>query len=294
MRLVLHIGAHGTDDGRIAGWIARNRGALEAAGIAAPPPRQFLARISEALDRERDADPLAREEALMRGLGASGQRLRMVVSAPGLLGPASDVIASEGFYVRDVARRLYGMGTLFPRTRLTILLAVRQASGVVPSILPDEPGAADALLPLVADETLPWSRLAATIRHQLPRASVIVWRHEDLARVWPGVLGEVVGPAAALPPAGLMDFAAEGLNAEARLRMSRYLAGAGKAPQSAGQLRQTAEVFARRYGVSVPHDPAGALPGWVRVRLSQLDAGYATEWGDLASLDGVRVLMPPP
>lgn len=290
MRLVLHIGAHGTDEGRIADWIARNRGGLEAEGIAAPPPRQFLARISEALDAGRDADPLAREEALLRGLGASGQRLRMVVSAPGLLGPASDVLVPEGFYARDVARRLYGLGTLFPRTRLTVLLAVRTASGLIPAILPDEPGAAEALLPLVPDETLPWSRLVRAIRQHLPRAALVVWRHEDLARVWPAVLGEIVGPAA-LPPAGLLDFAAAELNAEARLRMTRYLAEADAAPASAGQLRQVAEVFARRYGRAVPRDAAAALPGWVRHRLAELDAGYVTEWGDIAGIEGLRALM---
>ena len=286
------MGAHGTDGGRIAAWIARNRGVLEAEGIAAPPPRLLLARVSEVLDDKRDADPLEREEALLRGLGASGQRLRMVVSAPGLLGAASDVLAREGFYARDVARRLYGLGTLFPRTRLTVLLSVRRASGMLPAILPDEPGAAELLLPMVGDETLPWSRLAGAIRRHLPRATLVVWRHEDLARVWPGVLAEIVGPKAALPPAGLLDFATEELNAEARLRMNRYLTEAGAAPASAGQLRLMAEAFGRRYGTAVPKDPAASQPGWVRNRLAKLDAGYATEWGDILGIDGVRGLMP--
>lgn len=292
MRLVLHIGAHGTDGGRIAAWIARNRGALEAGGIAAPPPRQMLARISQALDEERDADPLQREEALLRGLGASGQRLRMVVSAPGLLGAAAEVLAPGGFYTHDVARRLYGLRTLFPRTRLTLLLAVRRASGILPAILPDEPGAAEALLPMVGDETLPWSRLVGAIRQQLPRATLVVWRHEDLPRVWPGVLGEIVGPKLPLPPAGLLDFATEELNAEARLRMNRYLAEAETAPVSAGQLRLMAEAFGRRYGTAAKKDPAAQQPGWVRNRLAELDSGYATEWGDILGIDGVRGLMP--
>ncbi len=290
MRLVLHIGAHGTDGGLIAGWIARNRDALAAQGIAAPPPRLFLQRLSAALDEGRDAEPLAREEALLRGLGASGQRLRMVVSAPGLLGSAADVLSPEGFYVRDVARRLYGLGSLFPRTRITLLLAVRGARGVIPALLPQEPGAAEALLAHIPDETLPWSRLVATLRHQLPRAGLVAWRHEDLAQVWPGVLQALVGQGAVLPAAGLLDFAATGLGAEARLRLGRYLAEVPAS--SAGQLRQTAAVFARRYGQGLDSDPAAALPGWARLRLAELDNGYATEWGDLAGREGLRILMP--
>ncbi|WP_323019731.1 hypothetical protein [Pararhodobacter sp.] len=292
MRLVLHIGAHGTDRGQVAAWIAQNRAALEAGGIVAPPPRLFLARISEALDLQRDADPLTREEALLRGLGATGQRRRMVVSAPGLLGSVADVLAPDGFYTRDVARRLYGLRTLFPRTGLSFLLAVRKASGVIPAILPDEAGAAEALLPLLTEDTLPWSRLADTIRRQVPGASLLAWRHEDLPQVWPGVLAEIVGNRAPLPPAGLLDFAAAGLGAEARLRLTRYLASAEAPPASAGQLRQVAGVFARRYGAAPDPDPAAGLPGWARARLQELDAGYATEWGDLAGIEGVRVLMP--
>lgn len=293
MQLILHLGAHGTDRGRIAAWIALNRATFEAGGTAAPPPRLFLARLSEALDRDRARDPLAREEALLRGLGASGQRRRMVVSAPGLLGAPQDVLAPEGFYQRNVARRLHALSVLFPRTRITLMLAVRRASALVPQILPDDPGAAEALMPAIPGEALPWSRLAQTIRRELPQAALVVWRHEDLPALWPQVLGEFVGPGAPLPPAGLMDFATLGLGAEARLRMLRYLAGAGAAPVSAGQLRQVAAAFARRYGAAPDEgDPGAALPGWLRLRLAELDAGQITEWGDLAGLPGLRALMP--
>ncbi|MFN4099627.1 MAG: hypothetical protein ACK4GT_07610, partial [Pararhodobacter sp.] len=280
MQLILHIGAHGTDGGRIADWIALNRAALAEGGIAAPPPRLFLSRLSAALASAPAAgpqtDPLPREEALLRGLGASRQRLRMVVSTPGLLGSSGDVLAPEGFYLRDVSRRLYALSTLFPRTRITLLLAVRAASGLLPAILPDEPGAAESLLPCIADETLPWARLVATLRRGLPRAGLVVWRHEDLPRVWPQVLGELVGPKTPLPPVGLVDVAAQSLNAEGRLRMMRYLSDASAAPVSAGQLRLVAEAFGRRYGTAAAADPAETLPGWAQLRLADLDAGYAT------------------
>lgn len=290
MHLVLHIGAHGTDGGQIADWIAGNRGALNAQGICAPPPRLFLTRISEALDAGRDTDPQQREETLLRGLGDSGEQRRMVVSAPGLLGSTADVLDADGFYVHDVSRRLYALHTLFPRTRLTVLMAVRTASGVIPMLLPDEPGAAEALLPLIPDDTLPWSRLGAAIRRHLPRAALVAWRHEDLNTVWPRVLGQVVGPDAVLPPNGLLDFALSGLSAEARLRAQRYLTG--KPLVSTAQLRHVAHAFAERFGRAPVADLAAPLPGWVRNRLAELDAGYTTEWADLAGLDGVQVLMP--
>lgn len=288
MHLVLHVGAHGTDAGRIAGWLARNRDALESQGLAVPAPGTFLRRISEALDQGRDDDPLAREETVLRSLGASGARRRMLVSAPGLLGAGADVLAAEGFYRRDVARRLHGLAVLFPRTRLTLLLAIGRAQSVIPALLPHDPGAPEAVMAGITEETLPWVRLAQTIRAQLPRAGLVVWRNEDHSQIWPQVLRALVGPDVVLPLPGLFDLAAPGMGAEARLRAQRYLAG--NPPASARQLRDVVTAFGKRFGTQTPEDPARALPGWLRARLAGLDRGYATEWADLAGTSGVECL----
>lgn len=299
MHLVLHIGAHGTDEGLIARWLATNAQVLAASGVVAPAPRPFLRALSQTLDVERDTDPLAREEALLRGLGASGARRRMVVSAPGLLGSVCDAVAPDGFYTRDVARRLLGLRTLFPRCRVTFLLAIRAPSGVLPALLPDD-AALPGLMPLIEADTLPWAGLVASLGRHLPQARTVVWRHEDLDRVWPDILAELVGPGRALPPAGLLDFAALQLSAEARLRLRRYLATTK--PGTVGQLRQVADVFARRFG-RIGDDPAHgatafdrarfeALPAWFQSELARLDRGYATEWDDIAGLRAVRVLDP--
>lgn len=286
MHLILHLGAHGTDEGLIARWIAQNRTALEGNGVCAPAPRDFLAAVSEALDAGRDAEPLAREDALLRRLGASGVRRWMVLSAPGLLGPASDVLSPQGFYVKDVARRLFGLHSLFPRCRITVLLAVRGANGLLPRLAPGTGESLSHDLPMLSSDTLPWAQLVAAIRHHLPRARLVVWRHEDLRQVWPDILAQINGPERILPPAGLFDFAALGLAAEARLRMRRYLAA--NPPGTARQLRQVADAFGSRYGFAAAADPE--VPGWVKVVLDRLDLGYRTEWDDIAGRAGVMAL----
>lgn len=290
MRLVLHLGAHGTDGGLIAGWIARNRAEFERQGVAAPPPRLFLSRLSEALDRGRDLDPPTREEALLRSLGADGAHRWMTVSAPGLLGGIGEVIAPEGFYVRDVARRLLGLRTLFPRCQFTLLLAVRAPAGLLPAILPEDPDMLAEVLPLLGGESLSWAALVAALRRDLPGAQVVVWRHEDLPVVWPDVLAQLIGPGRVLPPAGLANFATLGLSAQARLRFDRYCAQ--NPPPTAGQMRQLAGAFGRRFGTARGTDAAAALPGWVRAELARLDTGYVTEWADLSGQPGVRTLFP--
>ena len=292
MRLVFHLGAHGTDDGLIAGWIASNRSAFEQQGMIAPPPRLFLNRLSQVLDAERDTDPLQREEALLRGLGASGRCRWLAVSAPGLIGASSDVITEQGFYVKDVARRLYALRSFFPRSQITVLLAVRRASGFLSAILPDDPEAAPALMPMLDGETLPWAQLVVAIRRHMPQARLVVWRHEDLGAVWPDVLAQLTRPNSALPPTGLLDFANLTLSQEARLRLRRYLAV--NTPTTAGQLRKLAAVFAERYGPAPRPHQRDDLPGWTAHEFERLDRGYGTEWDDIVGTQGVEVLLPHP
>lgn len=288
MQLILHVGAHGTDGGRFARWISDNRPIFAQRGAVAPPPRLFLSRLSEALDTGRDADPLDREEGLLRGLGASGARRWMMVSAPGLLGGVTDVIAPEGFYVKDVARRLFGVRSLFPRSKVTVLVSVRRPSAVIPAMLPQDPDAVADLLPKLSSETLPWARLIGLIRQEMPQAQIVAWRHEDLADLWPDVLSRFVGPERPIARNGLLEFAAIGLNEEARVRLKKYLEVSP--PATAGQWRQVARVFGDRYGRDTPADPTAGLPGWVQVELARLDRGYETEWTDIAGLAGINAL----
>lgn len=290
MRLTLHLGAYGTDGGLIARWISDNREVFAQRGAVAPPPRVFLSRLSETLDADRDADPHAREEGLLRALGANGQRRWMMVSAPGLLGGVPDIVAPDGFYVKDVARRLFGIRSLFPRCKMTVLLSLRRPSAMIPALMPGDPDAAAALLPMLSGETLPWARLVELIRQEIPQAQVVVWRHEDLAELWPEILSRVVGPERPIARNGLLDFAAIGLNEEARVRLKKYLDVSP--PATAGQWRQVARVFGDRYGRETLPDPAEGLPGWARVELARLDRGYDTEWNDITGLSGVTALSP--
>jgi len=289
--LVLHLGGHATDGGLIAGWLERNAQALAAQGVVAPAPGRFLARISQALaahGAEGPATP-AREAALLQSLGLGEGRRRLAVSAPGLLGPAAQVISPEGFYIKDVARRIYGLRVLFPRSRLHFLLAVRGADGFLPALLAQLPeGAADNLLPHLDEDFLPWSLLVATLRRQAPASGLSVWRHEDLPRIWPEVLTTLAGPACPLPMAGVMEVAASGLSAQGRIRAERYLAA--NSPGDAAGLQRVLALFSRRFARTAGAQSDALLPEWAKGHIARLARGYQTDWADIASQEGVRAL----
>lgn len=285
MQLILHLGAHGTDEGLIASWIRRNRTALEAQGICAPDPDVFVLNVAQAIERDTDVDPLEREETLLRGLGASGARRRMVVSAPGLLSGRDTVISPDGFYVTGVARRLYALRTLFGRCKVTLLLAVRGSVGLLPQILPNDVDALVATLPMLDGETLPWAQLVGTIRRQMPQAQLVVWRHEDFSGAWPSVLARIVGPGRAVPCEGLLEFAKLGLSSAATVRLQHFLAANPAA--TASEIHHVAGSLAAEYGRAAQANLIADYPGWAQVTIERLAHGYVTEWGDLLGREGV-------
>lgn len=292
MELIFHLGAHATDGGRIAGWLVQNTDALRTQGLVVPPPRRFLAQISQALAAHgpEGAAPVEREQALLRELGLSEERPRLVVSAPGLLGSLDQVIAPEGFYTRDVARRVYGLRVLFPRTTMHFLLAIRGAGGFIPALMATQADdAAERLLPMLDEDILPWSSPVAILRRHAPAATLTVWRHETLPKVWPQVLAALVGPGREIPRDGMVDFAAMGLSAEGRLRADRYLSA--HPPADIVGLQRVMALFAERFAAQAEAaDAAATLPGWARQHIARLERSYDTEWADIANLEGVHAL----
>lgn len=291
MELALHLGAHATDDGLIAQWLTRNADTLGRIGVAAPPASVFVPKITEAVKSLRGRAAPELEEGLLREMGASGQRKRMVVSAPGLLGPVQDVVAPEGFYTKGLSRRIYGLRQLFPRCKLSFYFATRRADVFLPRILRAMPETrVEDILPLLPDEALPWSQLASDLRAHAPGASLTIWRHEDLGQVWPQVLRFLLGEGRSLPANGLFEIATVGLSAQARLRVQRYLAA--NPPATVPQLARVVSVFREKYGsqsdASLPND----LPEWARLHIQRLARGYDTEWEDIAHIPGVRPLAP--
>lgn len=301
--LILHLGAHGTDDGKFAAWLEANAAMLGRDGTVAMPARQFLRLFAQSITDSGEAPGAADRRAFADELGLGGQVLRLVASVPALLGPASDVITAEGFYARDATSRLRALVRFLPEdTALTLAFAIARPGIILPALvaapapLPD-PAMIEMRMGWLHGETLPWARLVRRIRQDVPQARLMVWRHECLHQIWPEILSRLAGYAEtegrSLPVAVAEEFAMQGIGAEGRRRMRRYIAE--KPPPTAALMQRVAAAFAQGYGRTADNeaDIAGtgvALPRRVRERLTRFDEGYAAQWSAIADMDGVEIL----
>ncbi|MCC6001545.1 MAG: hypothetical protein JJU19_11875 [Pararhodobacter sp.] len=300
--IILHLGAHATDEGLIAGWLARNAPALALVGTQTMPGGAFMHAIAQAL-----ADAAADAPAALALPGMAVPDGRFVVSVPGLLGPAGSVVSADGFQGAPGIGRLGALGQALPaKTSLTLCLAVGSAWQVLPPLLaaasartgePAEQLALSLFHALTAQSgpgglpaTLPWVAMIEGLRAQVPDARFVVWRHEDLPQVWPQVLALLAGTVRDLPVAGTDSFALLGQTAEAQERMKRYIAA--KPPPTVELMHRVSMAFANSYG-SAPlhrvsdHPPLSAA---VRAQIAALDQNYAAECARIGQITGVHML----
>ncbi len=301
--VILHLGAHGTDEGSLASWLAGNEADLAARGTQVMRARRFRRRLEQSLADHGDGVDDADRRAFVDALGLRGDLTRLAVSAPGLLVPRASVLASEGLFGTDATSRLRGLGDLLPGgVALTLGLAIARASALVPALMagataPADTGMVEAWLQRLPEPTLPWAALVAQIRQDLPQARLVVWRHERVAQTWPQVLARMSGldaADAALPMAGVEDFAMLGIVPAAHAPMRRYIAA--KPPPNPALMQRVAAAFAQGYGRladDVPgfDRPGLALPEDLQERLIALDEGYGAQWSAISAIEGVETLV---
>lgn len=296
--IILHLGAHATDEGLIADWLARNAPALAHLGTHTMPGGAFMRAIAQAL---ADAGDDTKARAAFSGLSAADGRF--AVSAPGLLGPPGGVISAAGFQGAPAIGRLGALAQAFPAdASLTLCLAVGSAWHVLPRLLAaasvrtGEPAEqlALSLFPVLAVQAgsgvLPWAALVEGLRAQVPGARIVVWRHEDLPQVWPQVLAVLAGDVSDLPVDGTDTFALLGQTAEAQKRMSRYIAA--KPPPTVELMHRVAQAFATSYGAAPLQPLPDQLPlsAPVKAQIAALDQNYAAECARIGRIAGVQML----
>ncbi len=289
--VILHLGAHGTDRGLIAGWLLRNVQTLSRLGVLVMPAGRFV----DALPSEPPpAGKAGLDDTLSALSGLHGDFHRLAVSAPSLLGSEDAALAPEGFYAAAPERAISRLRRVLPPdSALTLCLAVGSARLLLPPLLRATGRAErppEAVLDAFGVDGLPWAALVARLRAAAPDAGITVWRHEDLPRIWPEVLAQIAGTLQDLPVDGAGEFALLGHTDEAQRRMRRYLAA--KPPPTIVLMRRVADAFAAGYGLAeVKPPPAlGELPVALQARLARLDEGYEAEMTRIAEIEGVRVL----
>ena len=291
MDIVLHAGAHFTEEERLIKCLLRNKENWAQRGIAVPGPGRYRRLLRDTLIALGDAE--AAEDArdvLLDAILDQERADRMILSHPHLFGVAHALVR-DGLFYPEAAARLVRMTRVFGEDDLELFFAIRNPATFVPAAFA-RAGVADVstLLRGTDPRGLSWSYSLEAIRDAVPGVPITVWCNEDAPLVWEQVLRALAGPAAGRDLEGGCDLALDLMTAEGGRRLTAYLA---EHPEFDPARRSRARAaFLAKFARTEALEEELDLPGWTEDLVAELTEIYDEDTRRLASLPGLQLIQP--
>ncbi len=291
MQVVLHAGAHCTDEDRILKCLLKNRGEFAEIGTAVPPPgryRRLLRKTVQALEKS-DPAPDARDlliESILDGESAD----RMLLSERNLFCMATFAVRGATFY-QKADGRIAEFKRLFAGDQIELFLAIRNPATFLPALY--EKAAAEDLIELLQGtdpRDLFWSELIGRLREAHPDIPITVWCNEDSPLIWGQIIREMAGLNPGTKIKGGFDLLSEIMTPEGMKRFRAYLA---KHPvMTEIQKRRVMVAFLDKFARPDAIEEELDVEGWTEELVEELTDAYDEDVYEIARMPGVNFITP--
>lgn len=291
MRVIIHAGAHNTDDDRLVACLLENRQMLSQRGIHVPDPNQYRRVIREILQNSGEGGLLpGAREMLAAALGNLGAVDRLVLSNAGFFGTPKMAVGGGLFY-RAAEHRLDLFRQMFPGDEIELFLGLRDPAGFLPTLLKKTAfNSMDDLLRGCEPDDMRWSELVMRLRNSHPDIALTLWCNEDTPLIWSQVLRALAGIDQSLPIAGEFKLVSELMSAAGMARFEAYM---DKHPDmTEAQKGRIIEAFLGKFANEAALEEEFDLPGWAEETIATLTALYERDIHDIARIKGLRFILP--
>lgn len=291
MQIVLHVGAHVTDEDQLISVLVKNAELLQQSGVLVPEPGQYRPVIREALQTlNREIPPPQMQEALMTAIchGQTGQRL--ILSHDAFMGVPIQSVAQNQFYPM-AGGKVPRLQSLFDSAHLEIFLAICNPATFLPGTYNKSRAAGfDDFLDGSDPLSLRWSELILRLQQALPGARMVVWANEDTPMTWLRILQAMVGTAEPVELDGAYDFLGTLMGTGGLNRMQSYLRD--HPPMNERQRQRIIAAFLEKFAKDDVMETEVELPGWTEALVQQLTESYDSDLAYIATLPGVTFVEP--
>lgn len=293
MKIVIHAGAHATDEDRLLRCLLRNADDFRKQGTAVPGPGKYRQLISGTLNALSKAPPAeqAREVVLDAICNDDPDKIaRLLLSHENLFSVPKIALASDRIYPR-AAERIANLRRLFQQDDLHLFLAIRNPATWMPAVFNQTPHEdLSAFLNGSDPAYLRWSDLIARIHDANPGLPITVWCNEDSPLIW----GEIVRAMAGLPSGrkitGAFDLLSQIMSDEGMKRFRSYLAA--HPDMTEPQKRRVMMAFLDKFALEDAVEEELDLPGWSEDYVDVLSELYEQDIGIIANMSDVTLILP--
>ncbi|WP_370401123.1 hypothetical protein [Sulfitobacter sp. JB4-11] len=291
MQLVLHTGAHYTEQERLIQSLLGNSAAFDKQGITVPDPDSYRGMIRDTLNamHRAPASEEAREVLLDVILGDSDAQ-RVILSDPNFFRTQGTAM-QKGVLYPAAPTRMAHMAQLFPDDDLQIFLAVRNPATFLPILhgvaVDNDPTAFwGGRQPM----DIRWSETLVAIREAVPHVPITVWCNEDMPLIWSQIIREMAGLDDGIKISGGFDLLMSIMSKEGMQRFRAYLAS--HPDMSEVQKRRVIAAFLDKFALDEEIEEELDMPGWTEDLVDAMTVQYDQDIEDVAKLPNLTVIAP--
>ena len=291
MQVVIHAGAHKTDEDRLITCLRDTAETLALHGTLVPDRERYQRLLRDLMHTaQKTALPENARATVLAATGTDDETARLVLGNHGFFGTPKMSVGSARFYPAAEMRLSY-LDQIFAPDRVELFLGIRNPATLLPALLPDTPFSSVTDL-LRGDDPahLRWSETIAQLRATLPHIPVTVWCNEDTPLIWSQILRAMAGVDDSVPIEGEFALLPEIMTPAGHQRFVTYMAS--RPGLDAAQKARVVAAFLDKFADEAALEEELDVPEWDAGTIAMLSALYDEDVAEIARMDGVRLILP--
>lgn len=291
MQVVLHAGAHMTDEDRLSACLIKNRDLLSSYGTEIPNPgtyRKAVRILLRSATKEGITDD-ARDVVLEKAKLSHAPE-RLILSGPSFFGTPKMAAGGGELYSSAEARIGY-FHQMFPDDQLEFFMAIRNPATFLPAIF-EATGLTSMTEYLSGAEptSIQWSHLIGRLNAAFPDIPLTVWCNEDTPLIWAQIMREMAGLDPTVALEGEFSLLEEIMTAPGLQRFKSYIASHPSMTET--QKRRVIAAFLDKFADEDAIEEELDVPGWTEELIDQLTELYDEDVFAIERMPGVNLITP--
>ena len=291
MQIVLHAGAHYTEEDRLMRCLLRNKDDFSRRGVSVPGPGKYRGLLRETLAAMQEAAPAPDARDVLLDLILDDESADRVILSHIFLFGAPRSCLREGMLYRDAPERLAQLVALFPQDEIELFMAMRNPATLLPSLMKNSPqeDMADFLRGAEATD-IRWSETFAAIRSAAPQATITTWCFEDMPLIWAQIIREMAALEHGEKIVGGFDLLSTIMSQEGMKRFRSYLKTHPTMTEM--QKRRVIAAFLDKFALEDEIEEELDAPGWTDETVEAMTDVYEEDMMAVARIPGVSLIAP--
>ncbi|GGX55344.1 hypothetical protein GCM10007385_24840 [Tateyamaria omphalii] len=291
MQIVLHAGAHFTEEDRLMRCLLRNKEEFSKRGVAVPGPSKYRPLLKDTLAALQDAQPAPDARDVLMDLILDEENAdRMILSHMFLFG-APRACIRDGKIYRGAAERVAQLSALFAHDEFELFLAIRNPATFLPALFDNAPQKDMAAFLRGADPySIRWSETLSSIRAAAPDVTITTWCFEDMPMLWAQIVRELAGLEHGEKIIGGFDLLSDIMSKEGMQRFRAYLKSHPHMTEM--QKRRVIAAFLDKFAIQDEIEEELNAPGWTDETVETLTDMYEEDMERVARIPGVTLIAP--